>query len=454
MSGKWKAADGRRWWPVFAAFALVFLAAGCNEELVVRVATRIFPDGSVARHIELAGRDEKGQTPSAPDWLESEAGVSLADPSVWRRVERAPGRISAEGIFASVPDLPACLRHAEQNDLRPAVDHCAAHLAVDDLVILKRYRYEERWTEPLGQDAAARALDRLFELAAELVREELRRQFGEGFDTRPAETFVRGEARLLTEETIAVSRRLNRSTDAARVEAWAAVLARHGLAVSPGEKFWSAQTPEILGWCRRKIAEALSSPERTISPEDLSFWPQADDIEETIRAAARRTWGDEEKIELETEQLVFTTQGWYSSSSSRYRFESRVTLPGRLLSTSGTPEGRLEATAEGTTAVRFFRGEDLVAGDVLLQAASVTINEEALRSLGARRELDARHLLQIVDLLTERDSAGLLVALLRRAVEKSRLDLLRKDQTLPKDLAPLARELADLLDPAVEPPFG
>ncbi len=58
--------------------------------------------------------------------------------------------------------------------------------------------------------------------------------------------------------------------------------------------------------------------------------------------------------------------------------------------------------------------------------------------------------MHLTDLLTSRDQDGGLRKLLASAVERGRLAVLRDDAKVPDDIRPLAHELADLLDPAVE----
>ena len=447
-------AVARGWYRRAAVVAAAALAWGCNEEIVVRIATQVFPDGTVARRIDVAGRDKNGEAPTQPDWLEAEAGLLLAEPTRWKRVDTAPGRIAAEGVFPSVTDMPACLRFVARDPLPGAIDRCPARLTVDDLVVLKRYRYEERWTDPLGGETAKMALDRLTDLAVEALRGELVRQFGADFDPSGAERFLRGEARNLLEEELVVSRRFARQPERARREAWSAALRRRGIkaVAHDGEKYWQSQAPVVLAWLRARAADAVSTPQRRVTPEELTFWPEGDALDDSTRDIARRTWGDESAVEREIEGLILSLQGWHAASGSQYRFFSRVTLPGRLLTTSGTVEDR--AGHVGGEAAFFFRGEDMAAGELVFRAESVTLEDEALRSLGARREFDAAHLLEIADLLAERDPAGLLRGALRRAVDRKRLDDLRGNDALPDAVRRLARELADQLDPVVGPPFG
>ena len=75
--------------------------------------------------------------------------------------------------------------------------------------------------------------------------------------------------------------------------------------------------------------------------------------------------------------------------------------------------------------------------------------QEALVTLGARRRFDRARLVQLVDILWDRDKEGVLADLLRQAAREGSLDLLRDEGDLPEELQPAASELADLLDPEV-----
>jgi hypothetical protein len=211
---------------------------------------------------------------------------------------------------------------------------------------------------------------------------------------------------------------------------------------NPGEKFWDAQTGPLLDWFRAKVAAALSRPDAPLLPEDLSFWPRADSVDDDAKAIATHVWGGEDEMMREIEPLIETIQGHYGSGGSpRFRFESRLVLPGRLLRTNGSQD------RDG--AVWFYRSEDLEAVELAMEAESVTLDDEKLRALGARRELETAQLLQLVDILVRRDPDGALRKLLASAVERGKLGVLRDAKDLPDDLKPLARELADLLDPEV-----
>ena len=123
----------------------------------------------------------------------------------------------------------------------------------------------------------------------------------------------------------------------------------------------------------------------------------------------------------------------------RTRFVARVTLPGRLLRTTGTPDG--------DAVVFVFDQDDLSSADTVLRVESAEPNVEALTRLGGRRDLEADDLLRLTALLTRPDLAEPLKAALARAVETASFKPLREGAA-GDALKQAAAEVADLLDPS------
>jgi hypothetical protein len=210
-----------------------------------------------------------------------------------------------------------------------------------------------------------------------------------------------------------------------------------------GDQFWELHSAALVEWSRRRIAEELSSPSLPVSQDDLlGFWPDPEDPAAELDAWSRRTWADAERVQDEIESHINAIGGYYGRGSSpRFRFEVGVTMPGALLGTNGAPDG--------STARWLIRDEDMSLSEFILRAESADLVEDPLIALGARRSLTATQLIQLVDLLWKRDPSGALTALLARAAAGGGLDLLRGEA--PEELAGLAWELADLLDPGVAP---
>jgi len=209
--------------------------------------------------------------------------------------------------------------------------------------------------------------------------------------------------------------------------------------------FWDGQLPLLLAWARDRLAAELSTNERPVTPEELSFWPAGEDYEQTAIEAVERIWGGEEALYEELEPHIAALTGYYGRGDGpSFRFESRVELPGVLLRTNGTPDG------DGV--IWMLRETDLGFGEMVLRAEAVDPLVEPLRRLGARRTFDRATLLRLADLLWTRDPDGLIAETLARAVERGALDLLRDGEQVPDEVELLVIELADLLDPQTRLP--
>ncbi len=96
---------------VVVALTLILVATvSCEPMLVVRVTTQVYEDGSMARQVEVVGRDDTGQVPTESEWLAETAGVRLADPEAWARLDETPGRVAAEGFFKAPTICLPCWR--------------------------------------------------------------------------------------------------------------------------------------------------------------------------------------------------------------------------------------------------------------------------------------------------------------------------------------------------------
>ena len=412
----------------------------------MRLTTRVFPDGGVQRRLEIHGRNADGTAPTKSSWMEEEAHLQLADRKPWSRVDERPGYLAAEGYFRSAEETPAGLAHI--TGAGAVADRVKLSLKMEDLVILRRWVYRETWSDVYGGAEASGALDRALDLACRALRGELRLQFGETVDPSRGEALLRGEGRAMIAEALAVrAKSPGPARIAERNRLWGEILLRHGIALAPFDEqhFWEGQTAGLLDWSRRKMAAALSTPDRPVGPDELSFWPAKESVDEDTKRIIERTWGSEDDFYDQVMPLLDALSGYYGGGGTpRFRFEARISLPGRLLRTNGTPDG------DGV--LWFFRDADLTSEERPLEIDAAQADDEKLRALGARRELETWRLIEIADILTERDPQGDVKKLLALAVERGRLALLRDKTVVGEETLPTTRELADLLDPAVQAP--
>lgn len=414
----------------------------------MRLATQVYPDGSVGRQLELRLLPDPDEAAKGrPAEGLGDSGVILAEPDAWSSVDEGPGWLRAEGFFTAVAELPALVAFDVGGEPRRA--RIDTRLAIDERVVLTRFSYAETHGDPYSSADSARGLDGLVQLVIDTLNAELRAQFGDDLETRPAEAFLRGEARALAWAMLAVNRgAAGWERTEMRGERWVQLLRQHGLPLADLDEpdaFWSTEMPVILDWLRAKVAAALSTTDEVVRPGELSFWPAGEDWERQMTAITERVWGSEDELYALLEPHLAALAGFYGGDDApRVRFESRVRMPGVVLRTNGTPDE--------DSIVWLFRQQELTAGDLPLEAQSVEPVARALTDAGARREFDRASLLRLADILFRQDGDGRLTALLARAVERGKLEVLRDDNDVPPELQSLARELADLLDPEVPLP--
>ncbi|MBD3867020.1 MAG: hypothetical protein IFK94_02755 [Acidobacteria bacterium] len=427
---------------------LGLLSTGCRPDILVEVVSRIYPDGSIDRQVDVSGREKPSEDPpDTPGWLRDKSGLVLANPGQWDRVESSPSSLHAEGIFRSAEDVPPILAHVKGPDQVP--DRQQVNLERDDLVILTRWRYRESLGDPYGPADVDAALNAILELVADYFREELTAMYGDRIDLQGVERFLNQQAGPIAREFLG-ARQSSPGVEKfqARYDRWRSVLSRYDAPVvypgelEPGElppDFWELQTDPLLEWSREQLAAAITTDDETVEPRHLQFIPDGEHLEERLVELLVRLYGSEEDGLNALDPLFQAIEGHYASGgSSRYRFRCRLELPGTILTTNGVTEN------DGL--VWFFRGEDLAGGDRILFAESVELNLRALKALSARRSLGAQDLLNLVDILGERDPDDRIKERLKQAIEAGNLELLEdEEEELPPDLQPLALELAELL---------
>jgi hypothetical protein len=427
---------------VSLAAALLLLVNSCQPELVVRLATRVYHDGSLDRRLELRGRTDKGEIPTEEDWLAEKAKLRLAEPEAWSRVEQGPGRIDAEGFFLTVDDLPAVLSF-RVGEGAEKTDRIRTSLEIDDRVVIKRWQYVEMHGDPHSREDAERALNALADLAVEALEQEVRRHFGDAVDPAPAAELLRDRGRSLLSALLSVDRMVSALEEDRRFELQKQVLSQHGAPVihlEDEEEFWDLELQALFEWSRSLVANALSSPDHPVAPNDLTFWPVGEELDSMAQEIIERVWGDEETLwELAEPHLASLTGYYEGGDTPDFRFEILVELPGVLLFTNGTPD------EEGVHWL--FRDEDLSLSDAVLRVETVEPLAEPLTALGARRSFSTAQLMQLADLLWKRDPKGFLTERVREAVRLGNIDILRDEEAVPEGYRSRARELARLLAP-------
>lgn len=419
----------------------------------MRETTRVYRDGSVFRTILVAGREVDGKLPEEPRWLKDTAKLELASPEAWDSVDERPGYLSAEQTFGSAEQVPPLLAHTEgeADEGRPVLDRSRIELENDDLVVLRRFTYRETRGDPYGIEELNAALDAMVDFAVRYLREEVRREFGPELDPARAEAFLRTDVRSLTADILRILRQSSGAGDDGQATRPIAELLVRKSIFRPGEipvddlegnDILEFAAPRVTEWILAGLARTLSTPQRRVEPADLDFWPGLEDATALTSTEEPVDPRVQEFNEIGASLLQALSGSYGGEGSPRFRFESRVEMPGRLLRTNGTP-------VDGAV-VWLYRNSDLMLGDVVLEAETVELDDEALKTLGARRDLDTPRVLQLTDLLS-RDAGGDLLQLLTAAVERGSLELLLDEERLSEETLIPARELHDLLDPNKDP---
>lgn len=421
---------------------------GCRPDVLVEIVSRVYADGSIDRQVAVTGREKPmTEPPETPGWLQDKAGLVLAEPGAWDRVSTSPSGFHAEGIFRSAGDVPPVLAHLQ--GASGMADRNQVQLAEDDLVVLTRWRFRESLGDPFGPAHVDSALNAILERVADYFRDELSAMYGDRIDLDGVDRFITSEAGTLAREFLLARQAapgMERLAD--RYDRWRTILVRHNAPVVYPEEpqagelppdFWELQIDPLLDWSRERLAASVSTADEAVEARHLDFIPPGERLEEHLTELVIRLYGSEEAALSDLEPLLQALEGHYASNgSSRYRFRCRITLPGTVLGTNGVVEDGQPSW--------FFRGEALAGDGMTLLAESAELNLPALKALGARRDYDALELLNLVDILADRDPDDRLLQRLRDAVEAGNLAKLHdENEELPPDLQPLALELQEIL---------
>jgi hypothetical protein len=421
--------------------------------ILVRLTTIVHADGGLTRSLAVdASLSEESSKDE--EWLRDSLRLSVAEPRAWDHVDEQAGRLRAEGFFASADMLPPMLAF----DLGGArkTDRVRTTLTIEERSVMRRWVYHERHGDLFGDEEIQQAIDEIALLIEELLRSEIPREMGEGVDMSQVGDFVHGELRDLVAALLDAGRReAARHQVDRRDDSKLQVLVDRGIAVQEvveDDDFLEAHWPAIERWILSHLVDALAASGVRVEPEALRFWPRlvGDDEDEDEdgemwwNGTVERVWGSEEAFTDRIDPLTDALSGYFEAGGAReYRFECRVRLPGVLLATNGTPEDQ--------DAVWLLRDADLTR-DRFLDASSVEVIDDPLRRLGGRRSFETGELIQLHDLLWNRDPEGILNELLASAVATGDLELLRDGDAIPPGYRTRSRELADLLDPDFAPP--
>lgn len=407
-----------------AAIPLLLAAGKCNRiaTIDVKVATRVYEDGPIDRTVTIAER------PGRDALTLSDEGIAIPAPARWRRLDLSGGTATAEGSFARAEDVPPFVEHALEDGSARADRH-ALELEVQDLAVLRLYRYRETEADPLGPDEVAAAYDKAIDLLMPAARGALQSRIGPNLDTSRMEGFLRGAFKGAVVDTVSSYESLSAASDLpARART---IFAKHGLTLPAIPKGADAAddldewTNQFVSWLAGRLASTLSTPKRAVSADDTAFlfddsaYDPGGEMGRRLPVPAEGHAAWEEVLG----PLADAASGIYASRHDSaltgkllFLFESRLEMPGRLLTTNGTVDGR--------EVLWVFGDREVTRAGRAMEARSAVVLPEPLRRLGVSPDLDVVRLVRVAQLLTTDDGAERTLARLKEAVAQRKPELL------------------------------
>lgn len=401
------------------AVPLLLAAGKCNRVATVdvKVHTRVYEDGAVDRSMTVTERPGEASLPLADE------GIAIPSPGSWRRIETEGQTATAEGSFPRAADVPPLLEHAlDDGTTRP--DHHRLDIEIQDLAIVRVYRYREVEADPFGPGEVAAAFDKALDLLIPAARGALASRLGSDLDTSRMERFLRGAFKDAVVDTVTSFDDL---ASASGVYPRArSIFAARGMSLPSVPKGSDDDGTEAFqGWLAGQLAATLGTKQRPVAAGDTAFLLDPASYEPGGAMARRLPVPAEghEPWEQVLAPFVDAASGFYASRHDSpmtgkllFLFQPRLEMPGRLLTTNGTIDGDEVMWVFGDRAVTR-------AGRVM-QARSAVVLSEPLRRLGLPPDLDLVRLVRIVQLLTTEDSAEHTLARLKQAISERKPELL------------------------------
>ncbi len=414
---------------------LVLPHLSCGPGLVVNTSTEVLPDGSLTRRVEVLGFPAPE---GSKDGSRVEEFVHPFAPERWGHVEEAGGAARSElrlrGTFRAATDVPPALAFDTALGPRPGRDTLT--LESSDLGVLTLWRYREAAADPLQPHDAEVAIDALIDALWRELERAITTEFGGAVDAARAHALVHEQLRgyLVREGRTLVRAVLLAEKPETQREALA-LFAKAGITVPPafGSGFADRAMDAAAAAAGVRLAAVLSTPERAVRPEELGFLPgtapdgsHREGLFDLERPGA-------ESLKQAVNAFAEVGMGYFGGDMRRFRFHWQVELPGQLLTTNGSSDGRLAAW--------FFRNDDVAADRAVMLATSVVLDSGRLGQLRARTTFDNAALLELVDILGVPEDQGGVRHGLEEAVRARDLGVLRDKNKYGE----LGTELADLL---------
>jgi hypothetical protein len=426
---------------------LVLILSGCGPEAVLRLSTRIFPNGGIERAGSLEWVDaESYDAEQEPSGVSAMQQLRFDKQDGWRISHETPERVLATAFANTAADLPAGPRH-RQGDISDRSDR---QIRRTDTLLFTRWEWSERYGDPVGTTEIEAKLTAFASQLAETVRERSESGFGTVLDPSILNQWLGEDILPLLRNAIHSYRRAPDGWFEEDPRFWLRPsLESAGVAIAEIDPedlatFWMAEGGIVLTWARDRLEQRLVKAGLDSLPDLLAFEREDQEELESLFEFVDDGPCPDESLRREACELLRTFTGIYGGlRNSALRFVFTVELPGLLLRTNGT--------AEAGKAIWACRASELSSRDLNMQAMSMEMHHDVLTDLGARHEWSAERLLQLENLFRDPEQAAALRIFLEQALAKKgdrseRYDL----ENTPEAFRTAATELANLLDPDVQ----
>lgn len=417
-------APARAWLALTLGLAL---AAGGCDEWEVTTETRIDAAGRLERRTTIAYTGSK-----APDGCPPVASVFRLPQSA-AVAEQGRARV----VIVQRADAPGDLEpdvRLEGQAGRPD-PHNHVRWSVADCVFFEHYVYAEEVRDNVDFAERVRATQALFAMLRELALELAELAGGGRYGTGRLERWLDGEGRALVFDLVRIGIEVK---DAEELER------RLGLRVlAEGVESDDGAVSEeaVTRFVAHRLAELLDPPEGGAPLDAGALLAQGPEGEPRVLGLLEQAlvglYGSADAADEAFAEAIGAIGG--DLSGTDIRFEARVTLPGRLLRTTGwvDPDGR------AAEALFRFDTDDAAHTGYTVEMESVVLRPERWQSLPRpKAELGASDILAVVAALGDVDAEGR-ARLGRALAEAAEHGLEEATERLRPELQPVFRRLVE-----------
>lgn len=417
---------------------------GCTTECY-RAETTLHSDGSVTRTIYQPG----GSISSNPETPGPWRSVRLADSpasGTWTGSiddvpatdeEPGPSYIVAKGKFATVDKLPS--HYVRKSKDRKHKSRLVRKSARNDYVFVVEHSWSETLTDTVTLDGIRKARRELATLLISVADDTLREGLPD-HDASKLIAWLKSEGTEWFAESVdlyvdsAVRAKLHKlSTDEARKQTkkdFAKLCAKHGLKKLKEKVFVAFVERKLKSLLRKKDG----SPPSDFAVQSILYWlnikedkTRLDDdeaktpLEQANESIIQRKHGGKEAFDKRMTSLTERIVGLYGPFSHCEQFDYRMTMPGRIVETTGTFD-------DDATVTWSFNGGEVFPFGYSMRCRSLEAKDKLQKKLLGGTPLAGRKsLTKYIDIIAADDE---LRRTLRDCVKKGNLDPLREYRTV------------------------